>query len=314
MGMLLFTNDNVSFHYSKKDVEDYENNLLVNYLYSYNNFESPNTLSSSIKLIYSTNNKIEEVNNFENFMKQKLERDDAPDIINENFLKNFTDFYYSNYDEDNEFSLINENFPKNFQDPNYLNPRNEDIDINESTKNESKILEKKKSDESKTKNISKKLKGRYLSKEQIHQNIKRYFINTFLLDTLNDQLKEVGLKLKFRKIPKNVVDNVNKGKNKRLLTQNLISIFKSEDFYGEKKTRSYHHNSAVLEQLEKIDHKVYQFLNKKKYREAYEDYLNSEYCNEKIINIKNKHKNEIKYHENFEKFSKNFIKYFSQEN
>ena len=305
MGMLLYTNGNDLFHYSKKDVGYYENSLFDD---SYNKLELPNTLSNSIELIYSTNNRIEEVNNFENFTKQKLEGDDALDIINENFLK----IYYSN-NQENIFQspyIINENF----QDFDNLNHRNEDNEINESTKNESKNPEKKKSDDSKIKNKSKKLKGRYLSKEQIHQNIKRYFINTFLLDTLNDQLKEVDLKLKFRKIPKNVVDNVNKEKNKILLDQNLISIFKSEDFYGEKKTRSYHHNSAVLEQLEKIDHKVYQFLNKKKYREAYEDYLNSEYCNEKIINIKNKHKNEIKYHENFEKFSKNFIKYFSQEN
>lgn len=152
---------------------------------------------------------------------------------------------------------------------------------------------------------------KYSTTEQIFQNIKTNFCNTYIIGEFNAKLKEEKSPLKFRKLPKAFVKDVEKTKNKQLMEKLLISLFDCEDYYGEKKPKSYWHNLKIIETLKEKNHEIYNILTTIKYREYYQKYLLSDTYKKNIDAIKNRHKNEIKYHDKFIKLSKHYVEHFT---
>ena len=152
---------------------------------------------------------------------------------------------------------------------------------------------------------------KYDTTEQIIQNIKTNFCNTYIIGEFNAKLKEEKSPLKFRKLPKAFVKDVEKTKNKQLMEKLLISLFDCEDYYGNKKPKSYWHNLKIIETLKEKNHEIYNILTTIKYREYYQKYLLSDTYKKNIDAIKNRHKNEIKYHDKFIKLSKHYVEHFT---
>ena len=154
---------------------------------------------------------------------------------------------------------------------------------------------------------------KYDTTEQIIQNIKTNFCNTYIIGELNTKLKEENLPLTFRKLPRAFVKDFKKDNNKNLMEEQLISLFNSEKYYDEEKPKSYEHNSKIIETLKEKNHEIYNILTTIKYREYYQKYLLSDTYKKNIDAIKNRHKNDIKYHDKFIKLSKCYVEHFTSE-
>lgn len=152
---------------------------------------------------------------------------------------------------------------------------------------------------------------KYDTTEQIIQNIKTNFCNTYIIGELNAKLKEENLPLTFRKLPRAFVKDFKKDNNKNLMEEQLISLFNSEIYYDEEKPKSYEHNLKIIETLKEKNHEIYNILTTIKYREYYQKYLLSDTYKKNIDAIKNRHKNEIKYHDKFIKLSKGYVEHFT---
>ena len=152
---------------------------------------------------------------------------------------------------------------------------------------------------------------KYSTTEQIFQNLKTNFCNTYIIGEFNAKLKEEKSPLKFRKLPKAFVKDVEKTDNEQLMEEQLISLFNSEKYYDEEKPKSYWHNLKIIETLKEKNHEIYNILTTIKYREYYQKYLLSDTYKKNIDAIKNRHKNEIKYHDKFTKLSKEYIEHFA---
>lgn len=161
---------------------------------------------------------------------------------------------------------------------------------------------------------SKTRQKRYESKEEINQNLKSNFLNTYLIDYINILLDEENRNCKLKKFPKAFVKNVNKEVNKKMLKFRLIELFVDQGLYNEKdkNSKNYKHNSEIIKMLD-IDSTVLKILNEKTYSEAYEEYLNSDDYRNHIEEIKERHKDETEYHEKFISLSKGFLDYFVKE-
>ena len=154
---------------------------------------------------------------------------------------------------------------------------------------------------------------KYSTTEQIFQNLKTNFCNTYIIGEFNAKLKEEKSPLKFRKLPKAFVKDVEKTDNEQLMEEQLISLFNSEKYYDEEKPKSYWHNLKIIETLKEKNHEIYNILTTIKYREYYQKYLLSDTYKKNIDAIKNRHKNEIKYHDKFIKLSKGYVEHFTYE-
>ena len=63
--------------------------------------------------------------------------------------------------------------------------------------------------------------------------------------------------------------------------------------------------------MKEKNHEIYNILTTIKYREYYQKYLLSDTYKKNIDAIKNRHKNEIKYHDKFIKLSKHYVEHFT---
>ena len=95
------------------------------------------------------------------------------------------------------------------------------------------------------------------------------------------------------------------------MEKQLISLFNCEDYYGEKKPKSYWHNLKIIGILKEKNHEIYNNLATIKYCEYYQKYLLSDTYKKNIDAIKNRHRNEIKYHDKFIKLSKCYVEHFT---
>jgi len=71
----------------------------------------------------------------------------------------------------------------------------------------------------------------FLQKHYIRVNIKRTFMNTYLITTLNILLKEARLNIYFTKFPQSFVNNVTIDKCKILINMKLKEIFRAKELY-----------------------------------------------------------------------------------
>ena len=153
----------------------------------------------------------------------------------------------------------------------------------------------------------------YKQKHYIRVNVKRTFMNTYLLNALNEKLNKNGFITPFSKFPQSFVINVAKDKCKTLMNMRLKEIFRTKELYEEINNKNYKHNLKIVNEIEKKGNPELNMIFNRKLCCLFEEYLNSEEFG--IIEL-NKLKNEKDdyYIGKYVYLAKNFIEFlFSSE-
>ena len=158
----------------------------------------------------------------------------------------------------------------------------------------------------------KKLK-RYECKDNIRKTIKRRFLNTYLKNGLNDKIKKAGYNLFFEYYPQKLVSQISREKDKQILEMKLLQIFENKDLYDEKNLNNYYHNLKVIEQLKLEENPELNIILNKKYKDLFDEYINSDEFKIKEINRLKETNKDDNYIEKYIYLSKNFIKFCFQD-
>ena len=158
-----------------------------------------------------------------------------------------------------------------------------------------------------------KKQKRYLCKDNIRKTIKRRFLNTYLKNGLNDILKKSGYNLFFEYYPKKLVSQISREKDKQILDMKLLQIFENKELYDEQNLCNYYHNLKVLEQLRFEENPELNIILNKKYKDLFEEYLNSDEFKIKEINRLKKMERDDYYIEKYIYLAKNYIEFCSQD-
>ena len=157
----------------------------------------------------------------------------------------------------------------------------------------------------------KKLK-RYECKDNIRKTIKRRFLNTYLKNGLNDKIKKAGYNLFFEYYPQKLVSQISREKDKQILEMKLLQIFENKDLYDEKNLNNYYHNLKVIEQLKLEENPELNIILNKKYKDLFDEYINSDEFKIKEINRLKETNKDDNYIEKYIYLSKNFIEFCSK--
>ena len=116
----------------------------------------------------------------------------------------------------------------------------------------------------------------YKQKHYIRVNVKRTFMNTYLLNALNEKLKKNGFITPFSKFPQSFVINVAKNLNRALMNMRLKEIFRTKEIYGDIDNKNYKHNLKIVNEIEKKGNPELNMIFNRKLCCLFEEYLNSE--------------------------------------
>ena len=160
-------------------------------------------------------------------------------------------------------------------------------------------------------------KRRRNKEDDIRRMIGRRFFNDILLNLINDLLKEAGSKIIFEKIQQDVVYDLVKKNNKKLLDMSLEQIFIKKELYRGKILEKYNHNLKLINLLKSEEYndirqstQIDRILNMK-YYDLFLEYISSNEFIEEINRLKdNKTKFDDTYVEKYIYYSFNFIKNF----
>ena len=160
-------------------------------------------------------------------------------------------------------------------------------------------------------------KRRRNKEDDIRRMIGRRFFNDILLNLINDLLKEAGSKIIFEKIQQDVVYDLVKKNNKKLLDMSLEQIFIKKELYRGKILEKYNHNLKLINLLKSEEYndirqstQIDRILNMK-YYDLFQEYISSNEFIEEINRLKdNKTKFDDTYVEKYIYYSFNFIKNF----
>ena len=160
-------------------------------------------------------------------------------------------------------------------------------------------------------------KRRRNKEDDIRRMIGRRFFNDILLNLINDLLKEAGSKIIFEKIQQDVVYDLVKKNNKKLLDMSLEQIFIKKELYRGKNMEKYNYNLKLINLLKSDEYndirqitQIDRILNMK-YYDLFQEYLSSNEFLEEINRLKdNKTKFDDTYVEKYIYYSFNFIKNF----
>ena len=158
----------------------------------------------------------------------------------------------------------------------------------------------------------KKLK-RYECKDNIRKTIKRRFLNTYLKNGLNDKIKKAGYNLFFEYYPQKLVSQISREKDKQILEMKLLQIFENKDLYDEKNLNNYYHNLKVIEQLKLEENPELNIILNKKYKDLFDEYINSDEFKIKEINRLKETNKDDNYIAKYIYLSKNFIEFCSKD-
>ena len=152
----------------------------------------------------------------------------------------------------------------------------------------------------------------FKQKHYIRVNIKRTFMNLYLLEALNEKLKKAGFITPFSKFPQSFVINVAKDANKILMNMTLKEIFTNEELYKDRK--NFEHNKTIVEDIVNKGNPELNMILNRKFRCLFEEYLNSEeFGIDEINKLKNtENKNEDYYIEKYVYLAKHFIEFCTQ--
>ena len=123
---------------------------------------------------------------------------------------------------------------------------------------------------------SKKRLPNFKQKHYIRVNIKRTFMNTYLLNALNEKLKKNGFITPFSKFSQSFVINVAKVKCQTLMNMRLKEIFRTKELYEEIDNKNYKHNLKIVNEIEKKGNPELNMIFNRKLCCLFEEYLNSE--------------------------------------
>ena len=161
----------------------------------------------------------------------------------------------------------------------------------------------------------KRQRSRKEEKDDIRVKIKRAFLNNFLKNKLNKELKSIGSKKYFEKFPKHFSSDPHKKRNKGIVYMTLGEIFEKKELYINENVKglfNFWQNLKIVQSEEIKKNEKFQKILNKTFRELYEEYLNSD---EFKINEKNRleEKNmDDDYIKRYIELSENLIEFFSE--
>ena len=161
----------------------------------------------------------------------------------------------------------------------------------------------------------KRQRARKEEKDDIRVKIKRAFLNNFLKNKLNKELKSIGSKKYFEKFPKHFSSDPHKKRNKEIINMTLGEIFEKKELYiyeNEKGLFNFWQNLKIIQSEEIKKNEKFQNILIKTFRELYEEYLNSDefkIIEKNRLEEKNLDDDYIKRYINL---SENLIEFFSQ--
>ena len=160
-------------------------------------------------------------------------------------------------------------------------------------------------------------KRRRNKEDDIRRMIGRRFFNDIILNLINEILKNAGCIISFEKIQQDVVYDLVKKNNKKLLDMSLEQIFTKKDLYRGKNLEKYNHNLKLINLLKSEEYndirqstQIDRILNLK-YYDLFQEYITSNEFIEEINRLKNnKMKFDDSYIEKYIYYSLNFINNF----
>ena len=252
--------------------------------------------------------------NFEDLIKEKLLNSFGIDQVTESFMANFQMVQENDFSSDDEISFeSNECY--------FIKKINEEKSLLKAyypgyylfTKAKEDLLKDylKGLDFSKIIRSSERLPN-FKQKHYIRVNIKRTFMNLYLLEALNKKLKKAGFITPFSKFPQSFVINVAIDVNKILMNMTLKEIFTNEELYKDRK--NFEHNKTIVEDIVNKGNPELNMILNRKFCCLFEEYLNSEeFGIDEINKLKNtENKNEDYYIEKYVYLAKHFIEFCTQ--
>ena len=252
--------------------------------------------------------------NVEELIKEKLSNSFEIDQVTESFMANFQMVQENDFSSDDEISFeSNECY--------FIKKINEEKSLLKAyypgyylfTKAKEDLLKDylKGSDYSKIIRSPKRLPN-FKQKHYIRVNIKRTFMNLYLLEALNKKLKKAGFITPFSKFPQSFVINVAIDVNKILMNMTLKEIFTNEELYKDRK--NFEHNKAIVEDIVNKGNPELNMILNRKFCCLFEEYLNSEeFGIDEINRLKNtENKNDDYYIEKYVYLAKHFIEFCTQ--
>ena len=160
-------------------------------------------------------------------------------------------------------------------------------------------------------------KRRRNKEDDIRRMIGRRFFNDIILNLINEIIKNAGCIISFEKIQQDVVYDLVKKNNKKLLDMSLEQIFTKKDLYRGKKLEKYNHNLKLINLLKSEEYndirqstQIDRILNMT-YYDLFQEYITSNEFIEEINRLKNnKMKFDDSYIEKYIYYSLNFINNF----
>ena len=161
----------------------------------------------------------------------------------------------------------------------------------------------------------KRQRARKEEKDLIRVKIKRAFLNNFLKNKLNKELKSIGSKKYFEKFPKHFSSDPHKKRNKEIINMTLGEIFEKKELYiyeNEKGLFNFWQNLKIIQSEEIKKNEKFQNILNKTFRELYEEYLNSDEF--KIIEKNRLEEKNLDddYIKRYIELSENLIEFFSE--
>ena len=150
----------------------------------------------------------------------------------------------------------------------------------------------------------------FLQKYYIRVNIKRTFMNTYLLTGLNQLLKDAGFIKYFEKFPQSLANNVTIDKCKILMNMRLKEIFRAKELYKKISKKNYEHNLKIVDEIEKRKNPELNIILNRKFYCLFEEYINSEEFGKVELNrLKTEKKKDEYYLKKYVYLAKHFIEF-----
>ena len=146
--------------------------------------------------------------------------------------------------------------------------------------------------------------------DNIRKKIKRNFFNKILVKKMNKELKKDGSRKYFALFPQEIVADVTRKRNKKLLNMTLRQVITNSELYKSKSYNNFIHNINVLESLNDSKNNILENLLNSKYSELFAQYLKSDSFENDVNKLKQKEEKEI-YIERYEYLSKTWLEFFS---
>ena len=236
---------------------------------------------------FDLNEKIQDVSKWSSYRKENLSEDLTDNI---------------NYNEE-------ENIHNNILSNDKIFDYSYDDDINNFLR---KVIVRKKREEClqplKKGRSSKKLRRRYL-RFNIRVKIKRAFLNILIIK-LNKIIKQIeGKSLLI--FGQKFSSNVNKSTNEKILNMTLYEIFENIDLYEDTNLINYYYNKEIVDNLRKKENIKLNKIFNMKYRDIFEEYINSDEFKIEEINRLKKKKMQDDYIKKYIMIAYNFIEFYS---